>query len=209
MKTACPLTLTLLLACSSHLFGSESRLDFQPTLSLVNEPAAARPQPVAPADPYTRGRWSLQLTGSATFGEERGDLYLAHFGVGYFFADTLSINFEGIAGRLEPQGSDVEDGDVYGFDLLLRWHFLHHETWSVYVEGGAGMIWFDDRFPGGGTRQNFTPQLGMGFTLRLIEQVHLMAGIRWHHVSNARKSGRDRNPGFDGAMVYAGVFIPF
>ncbi len=176
-----------------------------PALTTAAAPAAT------PADPFAAGRWVVNFYGSGTWADDAGDFYQGHVGVGFHVVNNLSINLELVAGETDSDQEEfgAEDGWNAGFDLLLRWHFFRNDAWSIYVEGGAGMIWFDDAFPAGGTHQNFTPQLGVGITYQINEHLMLMAGGRWHHVSNARKSGIDRNPGFDGGMIYLGVMLPF
>ena len=81
------------------------------------------------------------------------------------------------------------------------------------MEGGAGIQESSDPFPEGktniGTHFNFRPQLGMGFTVGLTDQVRLMAGARWLHISNADRDGSVHNPGYDAVLVYSGLMIPF
>lgn len=163
-----------------------------------------------PADPFAQGTWTVNAYGSITLGlHDKGDIYLTHTGVGYHFIDGVSINLEGVLGYTDADEPFVSDGLTYGFDLLVRWHFWHDGPWSVYLDGGAGVIWFDDAFPLGGTRQNFTPQAGVGVTYQCADFCRVMAGVRWHHVSNAGKDGAARNPGYDGVMIYAGVAFDF
>jgi lipid A 3-O-deacylase len=177
--------------------------EFPTTLTLA--PDAIVVPEGAPA--FGPGTWTVQSYGSATLGNDEGRLFLSHVGGGYFIVDGLSLNLEGVFGTVDSE----RDGDLYavGFDLLIHWHFFKTETWSIYADGGAGMLWTQDRFPTAGTHQNFTPQVGMGVTFRLADQINLMAGTRWHHISNARRKGPDRNPGFDGVLVYAGLMIAF
>lgn len=166
----------------------------------------------AKAAKFLQGSWSFQAYGSATFGDDAGELYLAHAGVSYFLFDNFSVSFEGIGGLVDADavpGFSDRDGSAVGFDLLARWFFAHQGGLSVYAEGGIGMIWLEDAFPVNGTHQNFTPQVGAGAILQLSDSLHIMGGVRWHHISNARKSGKNNNPGFDGAMIYAGIMIPF
>jgi len=159
-------------------------------------------------DPFARGQTYYHAYGSATFGlsaTDDGDLYLAHVGGGYFFMDDVSINLEGVFGGIDPETGDADS--ALGLDLLLRWHFLNSDDhrFSLFAEGGAGLLWLDSNFPVSGTRQNFTPQAGVGVMWEALENVNLMGGVRWHHISNADKTGSDRNPGYDGVMIFAGL----
>ncbi len=162
--------------------------------------------------PFGAGTWSFQTYGSATFGDDAGELYLAHVGVGYHFIDALSLNFEAVGGAMviEDLGTtNGEDAAAIGLDLLLRWHFCRRDGWSLYMDGGAGLIQGTASFPANGTHFNFTPQFGLGITASLTDTLSLMGGARWHHISNAGKNGQDENPGYDGAMLYGGVMFAF
>ncbi|MDX1682878.1 MAG: acyloxyacyl hydrolase, partial [Phycisphaeraceae bacterium] len=83
------------------------------------------------------------------------------------------------------------------------------DRYTVYLDGGAGLQHSGESIPADGTNFNFRPQVGIGFTWHIDENIHLMSGARWLHISNAGINGDDQNPGFDGAQVYAGVSIPF
>jgi len=162
----------------------------------------------AQIDPFAKGQWYYHSYGSATFGisdTDSGDLYLGHVGAGYFFVDDWSINLEGVFGGIDPETGDADS--AVGLDLLLRWHMLTSDDHklSLFGEAGAGLIWLDEPFPNGGTRQNFTPQAGVGVMWEMADNLNLLGGVRWHHISNADKTGDDRNPGYDGVMIFAGL----
>lgn len=176
---------------------------------LTTSTAAEEPVPFAPASTFEKGTWAGQVFLSGTHGFDDGDIYLIHAGVGYHLLDDLSINLDFIGGYTFEDQRRVDPNATVGFDLMLRLHLFKGTGWSIFVEGGAGMVWFRDHFPPGGTHQNFTPQLGAGITFPFFAQSRLLVGIRWHHISNAGKTGEGRNPGYDGIMAYAGVMIPF
>jgi hypothetical protein len=159
---------------------------------------------------FDAGSWIFQTYGSASINDNDGVLYLSHTGAGYFVVDNLSLNLELVAGGIDSKDRREDDGYALGLDLLVRWHFLRDaDDWSLFLEGGAGLFRTENPFPAGGTHQNFTPQGGLGGMARLFDNVYLMGGIRWHHISNARRRGINRNPGFDAPMFYVGVMIPF
>jgi len=155
------------------------------------------------------GTWTFQLYGSAAFGDRNGDVFTGHVGVGYHFIDDVSINLEVIVGAIDIRKGDQETATVYGLDLLVRYHFYKHGAFSLYAEGGAGLQQSTEPFPVGGTHFNFRPQAGIGLTLGLSEEVRLIVGARWLHISNADKEGNLMNPGFDAGVIYTGLMIPF
>ena len=180
--------------------------DAQLDPSLAQAPAQ-EVSPPAQRHGFDAGTWAIYGYGSATVGSDQGEVYEAHVGVSWYFIDNLSINFGGFGGYVNGDGDD--NGSSLGMELLLRWHFLRRESGSLYLDGGSGIIWTEDPFPDGGTHQNFTPQTGIGTTARIDENLHLIGGVRWYHISNASKSGLDRNPGYNAAQLYVGVMVPF
>lgn len=188
-------------------FDTTLRLTFAEGVEAADK--AGMPNQAKAAD-FLQGSWTFQAYGSASFGDDAGELYLGHIGFGYYLWDHISVNFEGVFGVVESDFT-APDGDGYavGFDLLARWHFCNWGDLTIFAEGGVGMIWFEENFPQVGTHQNFTPQVGVGAAYDLFNGCRLMGGVRWHHISNAGKTGGDRNPGYDGAMVYLGVMVPF
>ncbi len=161
---------------------------------------------------FSKGTWTFQSYVSATVGEDSGALYLGHFGAGYFVFDGFSVNLEAVLGGIRAQNEAGEGGGAFaagGFDLLARWHVIRADKWSIYLEGGAGVLQSGQSFPAHGTHFNFTPQAGVGVTFEVLENARLMLGSRWHHVSNADIFSNSRNPGYDGLMFYGGLTIPF
>ena len=84
----------------------------------------------------------------------------------------------------------------------------------MFTDLGIGLLGATDPVPrrGGteGTKFNFTPRIGGGFTRQLNDEgVRLEVGLRWAHVSNGRISGNDENPGRDSMMLYTGLIFPF
>lgn len=135
-------------------------------------------------------------------------LFSGGVGVSHFIADDLALAFElnGLWFRQEDLG---EDEDVAGanFNVLFQWHFVNRRDWSLFLEGGAGVLVSTGDVPANGSSFNFTPQLGVGATFALSRDVRLLGGVRWHHVSNANLF--DDNPGRDSIMGYVGVELPF
>lgn len=164
---------------------------------------AQAPSPAA--RPFAQGTWTFQTYGSAgVFDSDKGEIYTGHIGFGYHFFDDLSVNLEGVGGWVTPERDD--HGGVGGIDLLLRWHYLNRENFSLYIDGGVGFQLATTNYPSD-SHHNFRPQFGIGGTLRIWESARLMAGVRWLHISNAGTT--DGNDGFDGAQFYGGVMIPF
>jgi hypothetical protein len=126
--------------------------------------------------------------------------------LGCYLWDNFSINL-GLDGMYiyEP-GSDAIGG---GANILLRWHFLHLDRLSLYGDVGGGLVELDRDAPPSGTRFDFTGRAGFGATFRLKQDLYLLGGVRYFHMSNGMIWGIDRNPSFDGTQFYLGLMFSF
>lgn len=149
-------------------------------------------------------RWYIQGAGATSFGgEESGSFGLLGAGISHFFINGHSINLE-----LNSLYFDQTGDNAVGINLtaLLRWHFYRQPNWSLYIDGGAGILGTTNDVPSAGSSFNFTPQVGGGATIRLNDEQRLMLGLRWHHISNADLY--EANPGRDSVMGYVGLNLP-
>ena len=159
--------------------------------------------------PFETAGWTWHGYGSGSFGDEAGELWQSRLGAQRHWANGLAVEIGGSVGVVDPEsigGEEASLGGVVGFDLLLRWYFHRAERWAMFADAGAGALWFEDEFPThDGTSFNFQPQAGLGFVHRVGEDLWLLWGARWHHVSNANVFGKEENRGYDAAMPYVGV----
>lgn len=132
-----------------------------------------------------------------------------HAAYSQFLADELEFALEAAGWYFDQQGDDT--GGVSG-SMVLRWHHFHDEdfSWTMYSDVGIGLLAAFDETPRGGQEFNFLPRIGGGFTRRLNDEgARLQIGARWHHISNGRYTGDERNPSRDSVMIYAAIVIPF
>lgn len=132
-----------------------------------------------------------------------------------FLVDDVEFVLEAAGWYFNQEGQDT--GGVSG-SFLFRWHFWHAEDhrWTVFADVGIGLLAGFDEVPDTGTGFNFLPRAGVGFTRAFNESIdgesrgpRWEIGLRWHHISNGRISGDERNPARDSLAVYAGISIPF
>jgi lipid A 3-O-deacylase len=217
------LTMILLGACAAPALANDlPALSSTPAAVTLHQPEA--PAEPAPAEkpPATldgaparlefgapRTTWVGLGFGAASNGE---DMDLNMFGrIEYFIAQDIEV-----IGELGVWNFSQEGKDATGFNtsFLMRYHWYNDGTWTVYVDGGIGLLFSTDPVNRSGADEgssfNFTPRFGGGFTRALGDQgARLDVGLRWHHVSNARIGGNNDNPGRDGLMLYAGIILPF
>ncbi len=176
------------------------------------------PQPQAPADdvappmlapaPFGQaGAWRWNVIGGygADFDNSENRFGLGGVSFSYFGADDFSIDFE-FDGLYFDQET-AENAGGFNFNLLLRWHVLARDDWSLFVDVGAGVMETSDAVPALGSSFNFIAQAGGGISFDINDEVRLLTGVRWHHVSNGRTFSN--NPGQDSFYVYAGLSFPF
>lgn len=160
------------------------------------------------ADPISsygdQGSTRLTIQGAAAVHEDENYFFDAGFGFEHFIEENLSLvtQFNGV--YVDQEEDDAGGGN---FVLLIRWHFHARETWSAYVEAGAGMLWTSNDVPADGSSFNFTPQAAIGLTFDIGEDNRAHLALGWHHISNAQIY--DDNPGRDSIILHAGLSFPF
>lgn len=150
-------------------------------------------------------RWTMQFGYGIEFDDSKNKFALGGFGFSYFPIDDFSLNVE-FDGMYFEQDRTPDTGG-FNFNILLRWHYLTEETWSAFVESSVGIVITSDPVPALGGGFNFIAQLGAGVSVDLGDDVRLLTGLRWHHLSNGRTF--DNNPGQDSIYAFAGLSMPF
>jgi len=161
-------------------------------------------------DPFQQGTWTGGLVGGylhESFGGDGEDLYYGGVEVEYFWLDDLAIVGELLGYHVDQS----EDTTAFGLNLLLRWHFWKPcKNVALYLEGGAGIIQGLDNIPSPeGTYFNFTQHVGLGGKIILKDNMSLLLGGRYFHLSNASIKGSDRNPSIDAFGGYGAFVINF
>lgn len=130
-----------------------------------------------------------------------------HVAYSRFLVDDVEFAVEGALWSFDQPGDDA-----FGISgaMVFRWHFLNRDRWTLYADVGIGGMVASDSVPDEGTSFNLMPRAGVGATYRILDNgTRLQAGLRWHHISNARLAGEERNPSRDAPMLYFGVMIPW
>lgn len=190
------------------------------TLRLSTEGAAVRLEALEPEE---AGSIEEGFRPAARYGAEGTQWILFGGGVAHDFSSNTDININGAWSvfivddvewllELGAWYHAQEGGDAASINPVMefRWHFYNRGDTSLFLNGGIGVLAATDNVPSGGTSFDFTPRIGVGLTQRLTDAgTRLVAGVRWHHISNARFNGENRNPSRDAPMVYAQVAMPF
>lgn len=98
-------------------------------------------------------------------------------------------------------------GPVYGYALMpfgVRLSVRVLPRLDAFAAGGVGGVRFTRDVPVENARRaNVTLEWGGGVAARLGARHRLLAGYKFHHLSNAYSAAR--NPGVDGDLFYAGL----
>ena len=124
----------------------------------------------------------------------------------YYYRDNWAVGVEFTGLEATQQGGDARAG---GGDILLRSHWVQIQRLSLFTDVALGFLQASHRVPAGGTFFNFTTQTGIGATLELTDNVDLITGLRYFHLSNARLDGPRRNPSINGIEGYLGMMYKF
>ena len=176
-------------------------------LVILSLPLAALAGDQAPVHP--KGSLVTEYTLSYGVSNDSDSVSAVRAGAGYFLFDDLSANLNVMGAYLDLENSD--DAAAVGLEALLRWYAARMGKASVFLEAGIGVLEATEPVPSKhhGTHFNFTPQGGAGVEYALTEDLSLVAGFRYMHISNANSSGSDHNNGMETFNGYAGVQIPF
>jgi hypothetical protein len=123
-------------------------------------------------------------------------------GCGYFVIDNLSLGLEANGYHEHVSGQNAWG---YGISGVLRHHLFRYQQSTLFADASFGPIESTAPIPLGGTNFNFITRTGIGVTRQLDDHLHLMSGIRYVHLSNARLEGAERNPGINGIEGYIGL----
>ena len=157
-----------------------------------------------PVGDFDKGAWTLSLyAGYDRECSHDPQLGYVATGVGYFFSDGMSLNAEvRTYGVSQDDGSDAA---LFEVDLLFRHHFLRQDDWTLFFDVSAGISQATRAVPGDGTHFNFIEKTGVGATYRLGDGMHVIGGVHFWHLSNAKIHGEDKNPGLNGYGAYVGL----
>ena len=160
-------------------------------------------------------RWTVQgayIISLGTTDDRSVNMGLVGGGFTYFFVTNLSLNLELNGFVVDQPGTSNAWG--INFNLLARWHFLARDRWSIYGDGGVGVMYTTEPVPGpdagdprGGGQFSFTPQIGFGASFEVADSTRLLVGARLHHISNAQSASN--NPPRNSLYFYIAASFPF
>lgn len=198
------------LACVPMVPASGSGLSAAPAAFTIQPEAQPSPEEVQASLPPRRygaagGDWLTVNAGWAPDLADENDVALS-IAWSRFFVEDVEFGVEGAAWYFDQE---IDDQVGASASMLLRWHFVNNDRWSLFLDAGIGLLGSGGNVPDDGSSFNFLPRAGVGLTRRISDDgTRLQLGVRWHHISNARIFGDGDNPARDRAMVYGGLVFP-
>jgi hypothetical protein len=149
-------------------------------------------------------RWDVVAGFAVDTEETENRLVRIGFEIEHFVENNLSLDLGIHLLDVEQTGKDAMGLNA---SVQLRWHFIDEDSWSMFVEGGAGLVRMGANVPAGGSTFNFTIQLGSGFSFDAGNNNRWLVGVRWFHISNANMY--TNNPTRDSVMLWTGLSFPY
>ena len=183
------------------------RANQRPSSTVAAESEQEARRSVWAAAPFAEGNryWSLRFAGSVD--PSLGEIYHARVAAGKYVDDAVALYLGVSAGYADARTH--RSGFLGGPEVGIRWHFLHRDNWSLFLDASSGVVLHEHPVTEDSLRFNFNLQAGIGATCQLSDTMLLQGGIAWQHLSNARVRGKEHNLGYDGPMGYVGVVMPF
>ena len=157
---------------------------------------------------FPKGLFALTLTGGYMneLGPHDQDYIDGAVGVNWYVIENFSLGAEFGAWHVWQPGNDAF---AWSAGVDLRHHFFTRPWGSVFFDTGIFAFQADTDVPDNGTSFNYLFLCGGGLTYRVAENIHLMAGARYFHLSKAGRQGGDANPSNNGVQGFAGVMFTF
>ena len=183
------------------------------TIVLIAGGAApfAQTRTAAAEDPFARRGWHLQLTTHGAL--EAWNYNISHeelagvsTGLTYGLRDGLVLTATGSLTHVWQPGSNAA---AIAALVGVRGRVFRTSRVAVFLELEIGASDADTLVPPRGTRFNYLAQGGVGSTVRVGRRTHLLAGVKWIHVSNGGLAGRDRNPDIEAVGPMLGLLLGF
>jgi len=118
----------------------------------------------------------------------------------WFTSDRIALG-----GGVSFNNYSIDGTNVGAVEIEANYrHFLfeHDETYAYFWEFYGGAQWSEFPVPRGATTQEFTFGFGPGVEVKLGEKPRLLAGVHFHHQSNALGRTATNNPSQNDLRVW-------
>jgi hypothetical protein len=156
---------------------------------------------------FEAGTWSLQAYATYAGGlGEYANISAGQIGGSYYVFNNISLGLELAGGFAHQSDNGAKDAWLYGISGVLRHHVLEIDRrTTIFIDVAFGPFEASHRIPAGGTHFNVILRTGLGATYQIRDNLYLIAGARYFHLSNARIEGAERNPSINGVEGVMGL----
>jgi hypothetical protein len=175
------------------------------------QPASPGGAPVPVDDPFGRRGWHLEVSTDLAletwnYNGNREEMYGLVTGITYGVRDGVVLTASGPLYYVSQRGVDAF---LLGATFGVRGRVWRRGPSAAFLEFQVGISQADTPTPPRGTRFNYLALGGAGVAIRIQRHAHLLAGLKWVHVSNASLAGRDRNPDIEAVGPRIGILVGF
>lgn len=162
-------------------------------------------------DPFADAGWHLEISTDLAletwnYNGNREEMYGVVTGFTYGLRDGLVLTASAPLYYVSQRGVDAF---LLGGTFGVRGRIFRARRSSVFAEFQLGISQADTATPPRGTRFNYLALGGAGVVVPVTRHTHVLAALKWVHVSNASLAGRDRNPDIEAVGPRIGVLIGF
>lgn len=162
-------------------------------------------------DPFERRGWHLELGGHAAFETwnyniSHEEMYAIVPGMTYGMRRGFAITATTPLYYVSQRGVDAY---LFGVTVGVRGRVYRRSRVSAFLEFDVGVSEADTYVPPRGTRFNYLALGAAGATIRCLPGVHLLASVKWVHVSNNGLAGSSRNPDIEAVGPHLGMLLRF
>lgn len=173
--------------------------------------AEAQAHPTADEDPFARRAWNLELGGHIAietwnYNISHETMYGTWQGFTYGLRKGLTLRTSWPLYYVQQRGTDAY---LLGGTVGLRGRVAGGDRTAVFWELDVGVSKAESDTPPRGTRFNYLALGALGVSARVAPRTHLLASLRWVHVSNNGIAGRHRNPDIEAIGPHLGVLLGF
>lgn len=162
-------------------------------------------------DPFAARSWQLELSAHSAveawnYNISHEEIYGGFAGLSYGVRDGLALTAGAPLFYVSQRGVDAW---VLGATFGVRGRICRRHRTSVFLGFEVGISEADTFVPPRGTRFNYLALGSAGMTVRVRRSVHVVAALKWIHLSNNGLAGRQRNPDIEALGPQLALLIGF
>lgn len=173
--------------------------------------AHAQTPPDSADDPFAPRSWTLEFGANVAvetwnYNPSHETMHGVWQGFTYGIGKGVTIKAAWPLYYVDQRGTDAV---VIGATIGMRGRVLGSARRSFFWEFDLGVSRADTFTPPGGTQFNYLVLGAIGVSARVARRTHLLASLRWVHVSNHSLAGRSRNPDIEAVGPHIGLLLGF